>query len=393
MADELGAVAEPIEQTTAEPTAEETAQPVAGEEQPQETAETQPAEEVSGDGRTLPASIKALKGVNAEAYEAAKRAFFAEKDYAQQFPGGIKEARETLAFLAEQGGREGIQQLAADVQDYRGLTEAMAKGDVPSVLDRVSEVAPEFIAQAAPEMLSRFYQTAPEECNALLCGVVAKSLSDSTIPQQLFEASLALRYAERDPQLAQNPLLNDLKTAIQQISNSVNAFSNAARQPQAQQGAPQQKDRFAQREAELNQRETEQMVGNYRTQMTSYMEPVVRDEAKALGYDLTDRQMAMLYKEVAEAADKAVGKDAIKLIDGQLSRKDVAGAVKMAQSRYGQVLKDVIKREAGELFRMPTKPKPAAPAPAVASKPNGNVPAVPGRPVSSFAQRFQKALA
>lgn len=385
MPEELAVSTEPIETTVDTTEVEDAAQPVEGEESAAETGadgeHQESVEDVKGDGRTLPQYIRNMKATDPQGYKEAKALFFAKRDFDQNFPGGVQEARELIGFIAENGGKEGLLGFAAEAKDFQGLTEAMTTGNVQTVLDRVAEVAPEFIAQAAPEMMSRYYQADPEGCNRMLCGVVANTLAGANFDGVIDRIGLLLEVGRTEDALA---TIANLK----QWADGIRAQASSAPQ---QRTAP-KNDQFAQRERELNDRETQQMVSNYRTQMTQFMEPMIREQAKTLGYDLTDRQLQMLYKEVATAADGAVGKEGLKLINSHLSRKDVTNAVKMAQSRYGQVLPDVIKKEAGELFRMPTKAKPAVvatPKPDAKPKPTSS----PSRAVDPFAERFGKIFA
>lgn len=378
MAEEL--IAEPIAEETIEtPVAEETAEPIEGEESAESAGEELPAEEVAGDGRVVPAKYRELFKADKEL----KSLFFENREFKNAFPGGVNEAKEILTFFAEKGGKDGIVQLATQLHEAQAVDQALIAGNSKEVLDRVRQISPDAVSKLAPDVLQAYATDDPDGCNQMLCGVVANSISQSGIPQQLYEASLALKYGQHD----------EAARLIGEISKGLNGFSERASTPVAPKGIrPDAK--LTERETQLNQREEQIYTSQYNSQVQSYFEPAVSAEAKNAGYgNLSERQLSMLNREVAIAADKAVGDATLKLIAAARGKKDTDGAIKLIKSRYAEVLPEVVKREARELFGSPVG-KAAPKLPVVAPKPV----VVPKAAVnerggsSAWAERFQKAI-
>ena len=347
--EDVSAVAEPIETPV-----EDVEQSVEGVEPvEQEAPETQEAEEsdVTVDGRTIPAHLRELL----KEHKDVRTMWHERAAFRKEFPEGPKQAAEVMSILADIGGREGVETLKADVQEFKVSDQQMANGD-PAVIQRMATNYPEGFAKLAPEVMTTWYQVDPEGCNKTLCGVIANTFATGRFDSQIERANLFLEVGQPDKAMA-------VLAEIQKWSQS---FGEIAKKPVEQKAPP-----IDQRSQQLDVREANLFNQDLSSKIASFRDPLIEKELAPWipkGQTLSETKRAMVQREVMRQAGELLKADTVfgKKWDAFLANKDADGATKLSRQKQMDILPNIVKDVARELLGSPVRKAPAVTPPTTA---------------------------
>jgi hypothetical protein len=169
------------------PVAPEPQEPEQPEEQLPEAAQ---AEQTEGDGRTLPAAMRALlaevKKTNPKLSGQLRDMWFQGQQLRATFPGGLPEVVKVKEELDAIGGLDGIQTIRTEAQATKAELEKIdtgfANGDA-AVLDTIIKQSPEGFAKLMPTALEHFAKVDAEGYQHSMARVVVNTLDAGPLGQ------------------------------------------------------------------------------------------------------------------------------------------------------------------------------------------------------------------
>lgn len=375
-------------------------EPIEGEgaeERPESDAtDQQQTDDAEGDGRTVPAYIKALKDVDPERYRKLKADYFTKKSEIDSWESrfkafgddGIKEVDAVIGLLAEHGGREGIVstlgELSSKATELDGINAAIANGD-PELVKEIAELHPESFGRLAEATINQWAQTHPEDYSRVMSGIVASTIQGSGIPMFLERMGMYLEMGKTQ----------ELAQAIQQLQQWSGSFGQAAAKQPAQ--TQPRTEQVSQREAAISQREQKIYSDNYLGKLDAQRKPMIEEALKdyiAMRPDAGGTKDRAI-KAAIESVEMMLGKDQqfVRAVQAFHAKGDAEGALRLVKSRESRVIAEIAKT-VGEDFYGKLAPKPAA-KPAVQAKPAIKPQAKPGsaptKPKDRFAEIFASA--
>lgn len=350
---------DPVDNLEAQPEAEVSpsgdAQP---ETQPDPALETQP--EVVLDQRAMPVAvkdaIKNLQTLNPKAAGWLKDELGANRAFRQEFPGGMKEARELKAsadsFKTE--FPDGIEGIKAEKAEWAGIDEAWANKD-PKVLDVWMKSSPEAFSALVPQAMNKLASSNPEAYQHHMAKVIDATLQQSNVASSLFmmERALAMKdYAS-------------VEALVKGIQEWVSGIGQTAKKaPEAKPANPQ----IDQRETQLAQREHAQWVNETSAPINAAKTAAIRKEMAqyAKGTELDADTFDAFQNQVHVYLDQLLRADPqfIPTFEKYMAAKDRAGITAFMQSKVDQLLpsrngKPGPVERAWKLFNRGASPKPA----------------------------------
>lgn len=353
---------DPIDNLEAQPAAEDSpsgdAQP---ETQPDPALETQP--EVVLDQRAMPVAvkdaIKNLQTLNPKAAGWLKDELGANRAFRQEFPGGMKEARELKAsadsFKTE--FPDGIEGIKAEKAEWAGIDEAWANKD-PKVLDVWMSANPEAFSALVPQAMNKLASSNPEAYQHHMAKVIDATLQQSNVASTLFMLDRAL--AMKDYASAEG-----FAKGLQEWVSGIGQTAKKA--PEVKAANPQ----IDQREAQLAEREHAQWTNETAGPINSAKTAAIRKEMAqyAKGTELDADTFDAFQNQVHVYLDQLLKADPqfIPTFEKYMAAKDRAGITAFMQSKVEQLLpsrngKPGPVERAWKLFNRGASPKPVAKA-------------------------------
>lgn len=301
-------------------------------------------EQGSQDGRVIPAKYRELFKNDPEL----KRLFFADRDLKREFPGGLQEARGLKEALELAGGEAGIQQMQADLGDFRKLAEQFFSGDEAYIADLF-----ESDAESAMQHLGYYLDKAGEVGGPEYEREMAKRIHGEHDAVGL-RASLKQAYDAIKAKDAENPALRILNS-IAAWHDRVQNVAEAEPDPEVERLRKQVRDQNKSSDnAELQrlsgeyQNATKKLIdAEIETQLTSFLKGrIFPDKAKVVNW-------------IVKEADAAVGADEAfkKQRDALFQRRDVKASTRLGFARWKKEIARLVP-EANRLFATST-PKTA----------------------------------
>jgi hypothetical protein len=382
MADELGAVLEAPEVTSADEVVEQV------NDTPTESAQDeQPAPEqveVKGDERVLPQWIRNLKATDPAAFKEAKGVFFGHRSITDKLKDFDLDG--TKAFLEEHGGRESlassITELRGKAEELDGISQKMANGD-PSLISDLIESSPDGFAKLAPVVADHWAKADPEGWGAAMSGVMAATIQQNGVPLFLEKMGMMLEFGKTEEAVK---MLNDLKGWAGSFAEKAAAPRQTARQ------AP-QTDKLSAREQELNQREARAFNDEMRRDVDNFRDPLIAKEldsfAKRRPNDTDAKQLAM--ETVRSQVVDQMAKDTAfqKSLNALTARKDKEGALRLIKSREAAAIAIIAPKVGRMIFGTAGPAQTADKKPVTAQKPDAGFALVDRPPKPETIDRFR----
>jgi hypothetical protein len=332
-------------ETPETPEAEPTAEPVEGEETPESEEETEEGnEQVGADGRRMPDSLKkALAAVKATSPEAAKELrgiYFANQEYRAAFPTAA-DATAAKSIIDEIGGPEGVQEIAAEREEWGNIDKQYAEGK-PEFVTGIAESNPDAFVKMAPHVINEWAKRASDQYAYFAQSLTVNMLKNAGIPDQL---SKAYEAAAGNPQL---------QAQIAGVYNSIVDMHEKAQQFAQRRPDP--------REAQLTQREQqfeqqrrasfEEGVANQaETYLTEKMKPEVErilggrkidDEARSTIQSLVTQEVQRRLAEIPGFEQK---------LEAFYRTGDAAKSAQYVKAQYDRILPEATKKVVAPLYR------------------------------------------
>lgn len=348
MPEELGAVLEAPE-ITADEVVNEVPEGVAADPAEEVAA---PAEEVKGDERTMPQWIRNLKGTDPAAFKAAKADFFGKRAIDEKLKDFDLDG--TKGWLEEHGGREAIvakvSELEGKAAELDAISEKIANGDA----SLVNDLTPETLSKLAPVVAERWAKDDPEGWGAAMSGVMAATIQQNGIPMFLERMGLMLEVGKTDA----------IPAMIKQLQEWAGSFQAKAQAPRTAQ--PQQTDKYAAREQELNTREQQAFNSDMERSVESFRDPLISKELESFtkrrpnDNDAKDLAISTVRSQVVERlkADTAFQKS----LNALWQRKDKDGALRLIKSRETAAITEIAPKVGRTIFGNPGTQAAAVPA-------------------------------
>lgn len=287
------------------------------------------------------------------------------KAFRSEFPGGIKEARESRDLIAEIGGKEGIATLQNDAQIISKLDKLIVDGN-PEAIDAMIQSSREGFVKLMPSALEKFRESDAEQYNHVMGRVVFNTLQNSPV----VEAYRALVKA------------GDTESAkkLAEFYNGIEAL--AAKQPEKKIDPERQKLEAEKKTFEESRQQefTKGVSSEMRTFNAKGLEADLAKQFKLAGKDyeafkkkVPETVITMLEKANAELL-KEMEKDAtfVKQHNSLIASRNREKVLEMTQKKSSALIPEVVKK-VYRLFNAPGAPvagkKPATttdgkPAPA-----------------------------
>lgn len=381
----LDEVAAPeVDETPSEPTdigdegegeADESEQEEQGAEDEADESETGEEEPVEGkpaaDGRKMPDALKkAIAGIKATSPEAAKQIkglYYSDQEYRAAFP-KPEDAIAAKNLIEEIGGQDGIQEIAAEREEWRKIDSDFSEGK-PEFVKSLAEGNPEAFLKTAPHVINEFATRAPEQYAYYANRLTLNTMASAGLSLQNLHGAYE-RYKESNPEAA---------GIIAEVYNAMHDMNSKAAQFEQKRTDP--------REEQLKQREQE-----FETKRRADFETGVADQAerflgekmkpeidRIIGNRKVDPDAMKGYQEMVKAK---VGEmlAAIPGIEDKLETYyrtgDAQKSVAYIQSQYNRLLPQaakVIEPFLRNIAAAPVKPQPQGSGRAAASSEPGTV--------------------
>lgn len=172
-----------IGDATDEPEETEGEEESEGDEGEEEEGSTEP---VSPDGRKMPDGLKkAIAGLKATSPEVAKQIkglYWSDQEYRAAFA-KPSDAVAAKTFLEEIGGQEGVQEIAAEREEWQQIDRDFAEGK-PEFVKSLAENNPEGFLKTAPHVINEFATRAPEQYQWYANRLTLNTLSNAGLSMQ-----------------------------------------------------------------------------------------------------------------------------------------------------------------------------------------------------------------
>ena len=157
-ATELGDEQEPVE-------GEDTEEQEEGDDEEPEDEEEEGTPEVAADGRKMPDGLKkalaSIKATDPATAKIIKSTYFENQEWRTAY-GTPQHALAVRELVESVGGKDGLQQIEAERQEWNEIDQAFAEGK-PDFVKGLAEGNPEAFLKTAPHVINEFAQRAPDQ--------------------------------------------------------------------------------------------------------------------------------------------------------------------------------------------------------------------------------------
>jgi hypothetical protein len=343
------------------PDAAETPSEAAEDSTQQDGQEAPPAASGSTFDQAKPFLLE-LRKTNPTLANQLKNAIFGSEALKKAFPEGHKEAIALKQTFEELGGKEGIQQLKTDLQQWDQLDGQFSNGD-PAFVEAIAAENPEAFVKLINTGLAKFSEISPEGYSQYFGSVLVSDMNAFKIPLIM----------ERLGDLITDPKAKEL---YGQIASYFKRFDSLSQQNVPPVGKRKESDT---REQQLAQREAELERKTYVEAAYGPQRSIFSSEWKKLGGDKLSADNQQAAKELfASRFNAAISKipKFKETCDRYFAAKDQAGYVRYMDGVYRQVIPVALRQAVQYFGKAPAKTAAAKPA----AKPNTGSIAVDGRP-------------
>ena len=170
-----------------------------GETPPPESTETDTAPVISDANGQLKLSDKAraeldrIKADNPKLAREMRAALFDRQTLLAKVPGGVKEAIATIEAYEAEGGSEAVQQVKAELGQWKDLDADFQAGK-PEFVNDIAAGNPEAFVKAAPTVMTKFAELAPDQFSHQVSKVFAQDMAanDVMLTMRLMQREIGL---------------------------------------------------------------------------------------------------------------------------------------------------------------------------------------------------------
>lgn len=329
------------------------------------------------DARSLPSEVKeflkSLQGTNPKAHGWLKDTLYRERSYAQEFPGGVAEAKqlkESVATFTKEFPN-GIEGVKSELADYRGLDELYDKGD-PKAAEVWATANPEAYKKIMPAAIRQYAAIDPDGYQHFGADLISRTLNNAGAHHTLSFLQRAINAGDKEAALELLTEYNNFLGSIDQLAKT-----------KPKEAAAPQDDAFKQREQRVAQQETQIWAQQTAIPINSWRSDFIRKEAVQYlpkGVVMDDDLAAAIERQTTNYLDEILGTDDDwkRTFGSYAEAKDTPGLTAYVKSKLPQILKSgankqgPIEKATKLFFRGAAKPAPKPVPNGV--KPNGDKP-------------------
>lgn len=303
-----------------------------------ESDEEEPVEDKPADGRKMPDGLKkaiaSLKTTSPEVAKQIKGIYYAEQEYRAAFP-KPEDAVAAKNLIEEIGGQEGIQEIAAEREEWRKIDSDFSEGK-PDFVKSLAEGNPEAFLKTAPHVINEFATRAPEQYAYYANRLTLNTMASSGFSLQNLHGAYE-RYKESNPEAA--GIIAEVYNAMYDLNSKAAQFEQKRTDPREEQ--------LKQREQEFETKRRADFETGVASQAEKYLgEKMTPEIDRIIGNRKVDPE-AM--KEFQKMVQGKVGEllAAIPGIEDKLEAYyrtgDSAKSVAYIQSQYNRLLPQAVK--------------------------------------------------
>lgn len=360
----LDEVAAPeVDETPAEPTElgeeteiaddpEESGDETEGE--PDQESEEEPVEGKPTDGRKMPDGLKkaiaSLKATSPEVAKQIKGIYYAEQEYRAAFP-KPEDAIAAKNLIEEIGGQEGIQEIAAEREEWNKIDSDFSEGK-PEFVKSLAEGNPEAFLKTAPHVINEFANRAPEQYAYYTNRLTLNTMASAGLSLQGLHGAYE-RYKDSNPEAA--GIIAEVYNAMYDLNSKAAQFEQKRTDPREEQ--------LKQREQEFETKRRADFETGVANQAEKFLGEKMQPEIeRIIGNRKVDPEAMKEFKKMVQGK---VGEmlAAIPGIEDKLEAYyrtgDSAKSVAYIQSQYNRLLPQAAK--VIEPFLRNIAPSPAKP--------------------------------
>src|ERR1700722_4846277 len=178
------------------------------------------------------AELDRIKAENPKLAREMRAALFDRQTLLAKVPGGVKEALATIEAYEAEGGSEAVQQVKQELCLWKDLDADFQAGD-PKFVEDIAKGNPEAFAKAAPTVMAKFAQVAPEQFSYHVSKVFAQDMAANDVA---FNMRLLQREIGLLPEASRGPVL-ELWTKLAAYVDRVNGIAKTAPKTEAKPNA------------------------------------------------------------------------------------------------------------------------------------------------------------
>lgn len=304
----------------------------------EEEAEAKEGEQTQPDGRKMPdrekKAFKALKLIDPESAKVMKGIYYAEQEYRQTFPTPM-EAQAAKGLIEEIGGPEGIQEIAAEREEWQQVDRDFSEGK-PEFVKSLAEGNPEAFLKTAPHVINEFASRAPEQYQYYSNRLTLNTMANAGFSLQNLRTAYEAR-KESDPGAA--AVIAEIYNSMYDMNQKAAEFEQKRTDPREEQ-LKQDREKF----------ETERRAAQEQTmsiQTDKYLEEKMQPEIdRIVGNRKVSEATMNDYREKVKAqVQKMMAKipDIEKKVEAWYQSGDNAKFLNYIQSHYNRIIPDATK--------------------------------------------------
>lgn len=294
------------------------------------------------DGRKMPDSIKkaiaSLKPTNPEAAKEIKGLFFANQEYRTVFPKPA-DAVEAKTLIEEIGGREGIQQIQEEREEWNQIDKSFAEGSADFV-KQIAESNPEAFQKTAAHVINEFASRSPEQY-----GYYANSVAYNTVLREPGVEQGLQALTQLHSQLAEAPWAQQ---AIASVVNGIVGLKDKAAAFEAKRSSVDpERQKFQQEKTQFETERRANFENGIAEKAESYLKEKMQPELTRViagrkvdpeamkGYQkMVDSEVQRMLGEVPGFADK---------LEAHYRTGDQKKSIDYIQAQYNRILPQAVK--------------------------------------------------
>lgn len=204
------------------------------EEADQEGDEEEPVEPAAQDGRKMPDGLKkaiaSLKATSPETAKQIKGLYYSDQEYRAAFP-KPEDAVAAKNLIEEIGGQEGIQEIAAEREEWQQIDADFSEGKKEFVT-KLADGNPEGFLKTAPHVINEFAQRAPEQYGYYANRLTLNTMSNAGLSLQNLRATYD-HFKESNPEAA--AVVAEVYNAMHDMNAKAAGFEQKRTDPREEQ--------------------------------------------------------------------------------------------------------------------------------------------------------------
>ena len=296
------------------------------------------------------AELDRIKADNPKLAREMRAALFDRQTLLAKVPGGVKEAIATIEAYEAEGGSEAVQQVKAELGQWKDLDADFQAGK-PEFVNDIAAGNPDAFIKAAPTVMTKFAELAPDRFSHEVSKVFAQDMAANDV-------MLTMRLMQREIGLLPEASRGEVLKLWTQLAGYVDRVNGLAK------NAPNTESKVAdvsRGTSDIDQREQALTIQEFGAERARVYDQVTESEfKKQLGTrKATETQISAIRELFDSRLDKILRSDKnhTSKVDRFLAAKDKAGYRRHMEAAYRA--KSPLAMEQAFKAVMPGKPGPA----------------------------------